>query len=110
MQTLWEGWNMMSSEEAKFLNDWDSHTDDPEFNYISKQHTLAHYWLKSIRKCKCKLDETSDECKHINSALNKLFKKKMDKLFNDDLRKNFTNYAQTMGFKIPYKLQKGLSG
>lgn len=102
--------NSLTQEDVDFLNDWDNMTDDHEFNYLSNQHTLAHIWLKSVRKCKCKLDETTDECKHIGRALNKLYKKKMDKMFNDDLKENFTKYAKTIGLKIPYKLQKELSG
>lgn len=100
---------MISKEDAEFLQSWDSHTDDHEFNYISYQHSLAHIWLKSVRKCKCKLDETSDDCRHIRLALNKLHGKQMDKIWNDNLKENFTKYAETMGFKIPFKLQKALS-
>ncbi len=100
----------LTQEDIKFLNNWDNHTDDHEFNYISNQYSLAQIWLKSVRKCKCKLDETSDDCTHIRSALKKLHGKIINKKFNEDLRKNFTKYAKTMGFKIPYKLQNGLSG
>lgn len=99
----------ISKEKADFIKDYDKHTDDPEFNRLSQQHTFAHIWLKHVRKCKCKLDETTDECKHITKALNKLYGKQVDKMWNDNLRKNFTKFAEATGFKIPYKFQKNLS-
>lgn len=100
----------MSKKDAEFFSKWNEHTPDPKFNYISNQHSLAHVWLKHIRKCKCVLDETSDDCRHIRKALKKLYGKQIDEMFNDTLRKGFENFSKATGFKVPFSLQKTLSG
>ena len=100
---------MMSKEDADFLqNHWFSTEENYEFDYLSLQYTLAHYWLKAVRKCKCKLSLENEECRHITSALNKLYGKKVDDMWNKDLREHFGEFAKATGFKIPYKLQKSL--
>lgn len=84
-------------------------TDDPEFNYVSYQSSLAKEWLKQIRKCKCELDETSDDCKHIRRAIKKLLGHRIDKIWNKTLKDGFEAGAKVYGFKVPFSLQKGLS-
>lgn len=101
----------MDKSTAKSLDweRWKNDTDDPEFNYVSHQHSLAHEWLKSIKKCKCKLNPTSDDCKHIRRALKKLYGKQIDKMWNETLRKGIANLNTIYGFEIPFGLQKALS-
>ena len=101
--------NMIKKEDAIFLSKWDEHTDDHEFNYISNQHVLAHIWLKSVRKCKCKLDETGDDCRHIRQALKKLHGKLIDDMWNRNLQQRMNAANEVYGFKVPYSLQKELS-
>lgn len=84
-------------------------TDDQEFNYVSYQYGLAHEWLKSIKRCKCELDETSGNCRHIRRALRKLYGQRIDKIWNRNLKKKIDNFSAVTGFKIPYDLQKELS-
>ena len=79
------------------------------FDYISDQFCLAKDWLISIRKCKCELDETTDDCKHIRKALNKLYGKQINDLGNELLKERVKATSEIYGFKIPYKLQESLS-
>lgn len=80
-----------------------------ELEYISKQYSLAHVWLLSVRKCKCELDPTSGECKHIEKALKKLYGKRIDMIWNEILKKGFESLNQVYGFRPTYELQKTLS-
>jgi len=100
---------MMDKETADFLSRWNEHTDDLEFNYISNQHSLAHIWFEFKRKCNCDLDETSGDCRHIRQALKKLYGHRIDKMWNETLRKKIDNFSAITGFKVPFELQKELS-
>src|SRR3990167_3830779 len=84
-------------------------TDDPEYNYVSYQCSLAHEYLEEIRTCKCKLDETSDKCRHINQALRKLYGHRIDRMWNESLKESIESAEKVYGFKIPFALQKRLS-
>lgn len=84
-------------------------TDDTKYNHISYQFNLAHEWLKSIKKCKCELDETSDDCRHIRKALDKLYGKQIDEMFNLTLREGIETYNKVFGFKVPYALHQAFN-
>lgn len=84
-------------------------TKDENFNKLSYQRHLAHEWLKSIKKCNCELDETSDDCRHIRKALKKLFGKQINIMWNNTIKKGIESVNAVYGFKIPYSLQKELS-
>ena len=101
----------MDKETAELLADSNfiNSTDDNEYNYVSYQVILAQEWLKDVRKCKCDLDETSDDCKHIRKAIKKQFGKKIDEMWNRMLKQQFESANTMYGFKIPYELQKRLS-
>ena len=79
---------------------------DQEFDYVSEQFILAHQWLKSIKKCNCELDETSDDCRHIRKALNKLYGKQIQEMFNNTLKKGLETISEATGFKISYSLNQ----
>ena len=100
---------MMDKETSEFLSKWNEHTDDKVFNYISNQHSLAHIWFKHKRKCKCKLDYTGGDCRHIRQALKKLYGHRIDKMWNDTLKERIDTFSKVTGFKVPYELQKELS-
>lgn len=84
-------------------------SQDQEFDYVSKQFSLAHEWLKLVRKCTCELDETSDDCPHIRRALKKLYGHKIDKIWNQSIKEGMENMSKAYGFKIPFELQKQLA-
>lgn len=101
----------MDKEKAEQLADpnFINCTDDPIYNYVSYQVILAKEWWKENRRCKCKLDETSDDCKHIRKAIHKQFGKQIDAMWNESLKKGFESANKVYGFKVPYDLQKSLS-
>lgn len=101
----------MDKETAEFLHyeEINPSTDDPEFNHVTQQFTLAGEWLKSIKKCNCELDETSDDCKHIRKALKKLYGHRIDKMWNKSLKEKIESINKVYSFKLPFALQKNLS-